>query len=135
MFGRGVRLLFNPLDIEKGGEGVSDYAETLQKKIKRVHWYAREHLSERQRQKYDQRLNQHTYDRGNAVWFYSPKRKNKISSCLQRPWEGPYIVLKRISDVFYRIQKTPQCKPRVVHHDRLCPRGSLPKGENRVRVP
>ena len=89
-----------------------------------MHRYAREHLnieSERQRQKYDQRLNQHTYDWGNAVWFYNPKKKNKISPCLQRPWEGPYVVLKRISDVVYRIQKTPQSKPRVIHHDRLRP--------------
>ena len=128
MFGREVRLpvdlLFSPPDIDKGSEEVSDYAQILQEKIKRVHRYAREHLnieSERQRQKYDQRLNQHTYDWGNAVWFYNPKKKNKISPCLQRPWEGPYVVLKRISDVVYRIQKTPQSKPRVIHHNRLCP--------------
>ena len=128
MFGREVRLpvdlLFSPPDVDKEGEGVSDYAQALQERIKRVHRYAREHLnieSERQRQKYDQQLNQRTYDRGDAVWFYNPKRKKKISPCLQRPWEGPYVVLKRISDVVYRIQKTPQSKPRVIHHDRLRP--------------
>ena len=89
-----------------------------------MHRYAREHLnikSERQRQKCDQWLNQRTYDWGNAVWFYNPKRKNKISPCLQHPWEGPYVVLKTIIDVVYRIQKTPQSKPRVIHHDRLHP--------------
>ena len=114
MFGREVRLpvdlLFSPSDIDKGSEEVSNYAKTLQEKIKWVHQYAREHLnikSERQRQQYNQRLNQRTYDRGNAVWFKNPKRKNKIPPCLQRPWEGPYIVLKRISHVVYRIQKTP----------------------------
>ena len=128
VFSREVRLpvdlLFSPPDIDKEGEGVSNYAQALQEKIKRVHRYARKHLnikSERQRQKYDQRLNQRTYDRGNAVWFYNPKRKNKISPCLQSPWEGPYVVLKRISDVVYSIQKTPQFKPRVIHHDRLRP--------------
>ena len=64
MFGREVRLpvdlLFSSPDIDKGSEEVSEYAQTLQEKIKRVHRYAMEHLnieSERQRQKYDQRLN------------------------------------------------------------------------------
>ena len=128
IFGREVRLpihlLFSPPDIDKGSEEVSDYAQTLQDKIKRLHRYAREHLnieSERQRQNYDQRLNLRTYNRGNAVWFYNPKRKNKISPCLQCPWQGPYVLLKRISDVVYRIQETHQSKPKVIHHDRLRP--------------
>ena len=76
MFGREVRLpvdlLFSPPNIDKGSKEVSDYTQTLQKKIKRVHRYAREYLnieSERQRQNYDQRLNQRTYDWVNSVWF------------------------------------------------------------------
>ena len=128
MFGREIRLpvdlLFSSPESDKGGEHVSEYARTLQEKINRVHRYAREHLnleSDRQKRKYNQRLNQRTYDRGAAVWFYNPKRKNKISPCLQRPWEGPYVVLKRIRDVVYRIQKTPKSKPKVIHHDRLRP--------------
>jgi len=36
-----------------------------------------------------------------------------------RHWEGPYTVVKRLSDVTYRIQLTPKSKPKIVHFDRL----------------
>ncbi|XP_028514874.1 uncharacterized protein LOC114575043 [Exaiptasia diaphana] len=62
-----------------------------------------------------------TYDRGAPVWFYNPKRKKGVSPCLQLPWEGPYLVLKRISDVVYKIPNSPRSKTRIIHHDRLRP--------------
>ncbi len=34
-------------------------------------------------------------------------------------WEGPFLVIKVMSDVTYRIQKTSRSKPQVVHADRL----------------
>ena len=37
------------------------------------------------------------------------------------PWEGPYLVVKVMSDVTYRIQKSSRSKPQVVHTDRLKP--------------
>ena len=40
---------------------------------------------------------------------------------LMLPWEGPYQVVKVLSDVTYRIQKTSRSKPQVVHEDRLKP--------------
>ena len=36
-------------------------------------------------------------------------------------WEGPYLVIKKLSDVVCRIQKSKGAKPRVVHVDRLKP--------------
>ena len=38
-----------------------------------------------------------------------------------RQFDGPFLVMKRLSDVIYRIQKGPKLKPNVVHHDRLRP--------------
>ena len=40
---------------------------------------------------------------------------------LQLKWEGPYLILKKLSDVVYRIQRSKGAKPRVVHVDRLKP--------------
>ena len=34
-------------------------------------------------------------------------------------FDGPYLVVKRISDVLYHIQKVSKSMPKVVHHDRL----------------
>ena len=36
-----------------------------------------------------------------------------------RSWEGPYIVVKKINNLVYRIQLGPRSKPKVVHHNRL----------------
>ena len=128
MFGRELRL---PVDLLYGrpeADGsFSDpvgYADRLRDQLATVHQYARDHLkleSERQKMGYDHRLCSRIFSPGDAVWFYNPRRRVGFSPCLQRPWEGPYLITKRISDVVYRIQKTSTSKPKVVHHDRLRP--------------
>ena len=126
MFGRGIRL---PVDLLYGrpesGEDYSDattYADKLRERLARVHRYAREHLkieSDRQKLSYDHRLCSRVFNPGDAVWFYNPRRRVGFCPSLQRPWEGSFLVTKRISDVGYRIQRSERSKPKVVHHDRL----------------
>ena len=36
-----------------------------------------------------------------------------------RHFDGPLLVIKRMSNVIYRIQKGPKSKPKKIHHDRL----------------
>ena len=68
-------------------------------------------------------------ERGDAVWLHNPQRKKGLSPKLQRPWQGPYLVLKRINDVIYRIQLGPSIRPKVVHSNRLWKyRGADPPG-------
>lgn len=128
MFGWEIRLpvdlMFGAPESEKDLKDTSAYAHSLQDKIRKVHSYAREHLaieSDQQKRKYNRQLNQKTYDQGASVWFYNPKKKKGVSPCFQLPWEGPYVVLKRISDVVYKIQRSPRSKARIIHHDRLSP--------------
>ena len=42
-----------------------------------------------------------------------------ISPKMSSPWGGPYIIIKKLSDILYRIQRSPGAKPKVVHQDRL----------------
>ena len=52
---------------------------------------------------------------------------------LNCPWKGPYTVIKKISDVTYRIQNLQRQKDRrVVHFNRLkpCPKDIRLEGEN-----
>ena len=51
----------------------------------------------------------------------NPKRKKGVTPKLQRPWDGPYLVIKRISDVVYRIQKSESAKAKVVSFEMLKP--------------
>ena len=60
-----------------------------------------------------------SFKEGDQVWLYNPQRKKDRSPKLQRDWEGPYRVIKKINDVVYRIQKGPRLKMKVVHSNRL----------------
>ncbi|VDI00836.1 Hypothetical predicted protein [Mytilus galloprovincialis] len=60
-----------------------------------------------------------TYDVGDAVYRIDSATKVGESKKLRSPWQGPYLVIKVISPVLYRIQK--RKKALVVHHDKLKP--------------
>ena len=76
--------------------------------------------SDCQRKNYDHCLvNQHRYNRGDAVWLCSPKKKKGVCPKLMRHFDGPFLVITRPSDVLYCIQKGPKSEPKVVHCDRL----------------
>jgi hypothetical protein len=87
-----------------------------------VYDVARENIqwrSDRQKRNYDLKSHIKRYEPGEAVWVHNPARKKGISPKLSRPWEGPFLVTKRLSDVTYRVQRGSKAKPKVVHFDRL----------------
>ncbi|GFW77954.1 kinectin [Trichonephila clavipes] len=69
--------------------------------------------SEKKKIRYDARTTGHDFHEGNKVWLWNPKRRKGLSSKLQKNWEGPYTVLKRLNDVVVRIQKFPHSKPKA----------------------
>jgi hypothetical protein len=96
----------------------------MQKRMWKVQEKARSNIlkaSDRQKRQYDVRVNQHRYQTGDVVWLHTLLRVKQRSPKLQRNWDGPYFVTKVISDVIYKIQKSPSSKFQVVHHDRLKP--------------
>ena len=126
MFGRDLRL---PVDlllgrpVEETLVSAKEYTTDLCEKLERVHCFARNHLklsSDRMKQRYDLLVQEEQpLEAGDAVWLHNPQRKKGLSPKLQRPWQGPYLVVKRINDLVYRIQLGPKCKPKVVHRNRL----------------
>ncbi|CAC5371521.1 unnamed protein product [Mytilus coruscus] len=54
------------------------------------------------------------FDAGAPVWLHNPRRVKGLCPKLQNNWEGPYIVINKLNDVIYRIQKGPKTKPKVV---------------------
>ena len=38
---------------------------------------------------------------------------------LHLPWSGPFVVMKRLSDLVYQIQDGPRSRMKIVHHNRL----------------
>ncbi|KAJ8913377.1 hypothetical protein NQ315_008769 [Exocentrus adspersus] len=125
VFGAELRL---PIDLisdrPKKEEGVNNYISHLQDRLKLTHAEVRQKMrieSDRMKTRYDLRANTGGFQVGEKVWLYNPKRTKGKSPKLQKSWEGPYIVVTRLNDVVYRIQKNSQAKMKIVHIDRLTP--------------
>ena len=58
---------------------------------------------------------------GDSVWLHNILRKKGKNPKLDCPWEGPYLVVPKLSDVTYQIQRSRRAKPKVIHVDRLKP--------------
>ena len=147
MFGRDLKLpidiLYGRPETEHA-QHTTSYALKLQDRLEKVHHFARQHLqvmSNRMKRHYDNqlmgsklqtqvmsgRMKRH-YDNqlmgsklqvGTAVWLYNPHRRKGITPKLMRNWQGPYVVIKCINDLVYRIQLGPKSKPKVVHRNSL----------------
>ncbi|KAG7166512.1 hypothetical protein Hamer_G005624 [Homarus americanus] len=68
---------------------------------------------------HDVKASQVCYKDGDKVWLYNPVRKKGQSPKLQSPWEGPYTVVERLSEVTYWIRGRRKAQPKVVHVNRL----------------
>ncbi|VDI75512.1 Hypothetical predicted protein [Mytilus galloprovincialis] len=129
LFGREVNL---PVDLVLGRPETEKsllylktiYAYELSQKLEVIHKFARNKLklsSDRMKRNYDVGTKMQTFDAGDPVWLHNPRRVKGLCPKLQNNWEGPYIVVNKLNDVIYRIQKGPKTKPKVVHQDRLKP--------------
>ena len=70
---------------------------------------------------YHKKVHGDPYCEGMRVWLFC--KHKAISKKFNLPWEGPYLVLERISDVTYKIAKEPVKEGRwqIVHYNRLKP--------------
>ncbi|KAJ8962905.1 hypothetical protein NQ318_001316 [Aromia moschata] len=114
-------MLGRPLE-ETEERSLPEFVEDLRKRMDRIHRFAREKLkihSDKMKQRLDTTSTETAFKPGDAVWLYAPKRMKGRSPKLQKNWEGPYTIIKKINDLVYRIQLSPRSKPKVVHLERL----------------
>jgi transposase InsO family protein len=125
MLGREVRgpvELLLPRPAQEEPEEVTEYGAKLRRILEEVHERARSCLDiagNNMKRRYDRSADADGFQLGDAVWLYNPRCKRNMSPKLTRPWEGPYRVIDKITDVVYRVQLTPRSKPRVVNRYRL----------------
>ena len=125
MLGRDVQLPINLIcerPEEEHEKCVPNYVQEMEAGLVKTHEFAQEKLklaSEHMKRRYDAQADYSVIGKGDAVWLYNPQRKKGVSPKVSRPWAGPYVVIKRINDLVYRIQQGLKSKLKVVHRNRL----------------
>ena len=122
MLGRETKL---PIDIMYGEppgnshvDCYHEYVEWFKGASRAAFEFARLQLAktaERQIRNYDKNVCEQFFKVGDHVWFYYPPMKKKLSS----GWVGPYIVVKCISELVYRIRNLKSGEFRIAHVDKL----------------
>ncbi|XP_037944217.1 uncharacterized protein K02A2.6-like [Teleopsis dalmanni] len=131
VFGSELRL---PCDLKFGATNAvehseENYCDMMKNEMNELHQQVRQHsqlMSNKMKDRFDRAANSEGFEEGDLVLLYNPQRKKGLSTKLQTSWEGPYMIMKRLNDVVYRIQRygTTCCKMKVVHLERLAPYGS-----------
>jgi transposase InsO family protein len=124
-----VDLLYGPPPAEPGTPGrlrggKLAYVENLTETLWQIHDRARESMlaaSDRQKKRYDHRIQQTGYRVKDVVWLRNKTRVRGKSPKLQDHWDGPFVVTRVVSDLILQIQKSPTAKVKTVHHNNLKP--------------
>ena len=99
----------------------TDYIQVLQERLHLGHEWARVHLkrgAEQQKKLYDIGAISHGYRRGQFVWLYTPVKKKglfKVAKVLG--W--PYLIVNKLCDALYQIEKSRRSSCKIVHYNRL----------------
>ena len=127
MFGRQARL---PVDLMYGvtqnqTDSPSEFVKRLKSTLEQAYALCRNKANlthQHQKEFYDQRIHGNPFQQGDLVWLHSPVIRPGASKKLHHPWQGPYRVIKRLSDSTYWIQTAKGVRKRhIVHFDRLKP--------------
>ena len=90
--------------------------------MRQAHAITREHLghaAQRSKGYYDKRVNVRSFEVNDLVYVYSPRRYLRRTPKWCLTYQGPYKVLRKITDVNYVVQKGLRSDPMVVHVDKL----------------
>lgn len=125
MLGRQPRTPIDLLLPKTGQEGVDnypEYVEELRQKLMDVHQAARNNLKragDRQKVQADRKASKTVFSPGDLVMIHCPAVRKGRTPKLNRPWQGPCIVLKRLNDLLYRVKPAANRTPRLVHYNRM----------------
>eukprot|EP00731_Ephydatia_muelleri_P019291 Em0012g116a len=105
----------------------SKYALELRNRLETAYHSARHQLgveSRQQKDLYDRSVRGSSFSIGDYVhvWLYYSAVTRGRSAKFHRPWKGPYIIVKALNDVVYRIRNVDAPRKKlVVHFNRLKP--------------
>ena len=125
MLGREVNT---PLEVTLGlrqnetPNNVNEYVVKMREQMNEACELAREQIgktAERQKRDYDARLCHNSFEVGDLVYCRDTTRKKGLSPKLNPDkWQGPYVVVRKLSDLLFEIKQN-KSQSKVVHHDRI----------------
>lgn len=98
------------------------WAWQLKETMEEAHKYVRENINTamvRQKRYHDQKLSWQKFKPDNQGYVYFPIRKVGRSPKFTSYWQGPFKVLRKLTDLTYKVDCGQRGKPQVVHVDRL----------------
>ena len=109
---------------EEEATSYGGYVEALRERMQRAHDIAWKHLGKNAihaKEHYDAKCTLTNYKWGDLVWYATDIKQLHLAPKLQVPFEGPYLILEKLSDLDYHIQLDAKGKQNVVHHNKLKP--------------
>jgi len=133
VFGRENRA---PLDIVLGTpeeveeSSVDAWVDDRVERQRQVYELVRNHTKSaagRYKSYYDQKVHKSSFKEGDFVFVYYPRRYPRRNVKWQLAYDGPFKVIKQITDLTFAVQKSPRANSKVVHIDKLkLYRGPIP---------
>jgi hypothetical protein len=127
MFGRENCM---PIDVVLGGpngdkvtpQPADDYVYNLHERLSNSYQLVRQHLGKaasRRKAQYDVGVKESSFQRGDWVWYFCPRKKVGLSPKMQRWYDGPFLIVRVIDSHTLVIQRSKRAKPKVVHKDKV----------------
>ena len=111
---------------------VSDRVDKFEKAYELTRMYLKK-SAERNRNNYNLRTKTVSYDIGDWVWYYYPRRYTKRSPKWQKMYTGPFERIQKLGEVNVKLQKSPRSKPFVTHVDKIKPfYGEIPNSQEKI---
>ncbi|KAL5460004.1 hypothetical protein EMCRGX_G033412 [Ephydatia muelleri] len=124
MFGRQASIpvdLMFPFNLGPEKE-LRTYVEQLRKGLRDAYAIVRENCDadhRRQKALYDRKVSGQPFGKGALVWLFDPAVPRGKCKKLHHPWKGPFVVVEKVGDSTYKIQRKEGGKFHIVHFDRL----------------
>ena len=130
VFGEEVRspadLVFRNSLMEAPGQDKSlpETVIDIKERLISIHKLVRDNITTavaRQKVTYDRKQIVHKYAPGDYVWYFSHRQQLHLAPKLRVPYEGPFVVVGKCSDLNYFVAFNDKKQAQLLHHNRLRP--------------
>lgn len=94
----------------------------LQERLEIAHNTVRNNIGQamvRQKHYHDRKLKWKTFQNGEEVYVFFPRRRPGTSPKFTSFWQGPYKIIRKMSDLTYMVNCGPRGGEQVIHVDRM----------------